>query len=90
MWIPGDEDAASNQLYRDAFDVLLRTVNPGRTAEDRAQVGSDLGLTTQAPPFPTAETVTAEAFPDRYTRFVRDTAVSEDIAIISVVEARPR
>jgi hypothetical protein len=47
-------------------------------------------LTAQAPPFPTDETVTAEAFPDRYPRFVRDTSVSEDAAVISVVDARPR
>jgi hypothetical protein len=70
--------------------VLLGTVNPDLTGKERAQVGSDLGLTAQAPPFPTDETVTAEAFPVRYSRFVRDISVSEDAAVISVVDARPR
>ncbi len=90
VWIPGGDEAASNQLYRDAFDVLVRTVNPVRTAADRAELGTDLGLTAQAPPFPTDDTVTADAFPDRYSRFVRDTEAADDTAIISVVDARSR
>jgi hypothetical protein len=47
-------------------------------------------MTAQAPPFPIDETVTADAFPDRYTRFVRDTEAADDTAIVSVVDARPR
>lgn len=90
VWIPGGDEAASNQLYRDAFDVLVRTVNPDLTVEELATLGGDLGMTAQAPPFPIDKPVTAEAFPDRYTRFVRDTEAADDTAIISVVEARPR
>jgi hypothetical protein len=90
VWIPGGDEAASNQLYRNAFDVLLRTVNPELTADEQAQLGDDLGLTPQAPPFPANESVAAEAFPDRFARFVRDTSAASDTAIISVVDARPR
>jgi hypothetical protein len=90
VWIPGGDEAASNQLYRNAFDVLLRTVNPELTADERAALGDDLGLTAQAPPFPANESVAAEAFPDRFARFVRDTSAASDTAIISVVDARPR
>ena len=71
--IPGGDEAASNQLYRNAFDVLLRTVNPDLTADERAQLATDLGLNAQAPPFPSGETITAEAVPNRYSRYVRDT-----------------
>jgi hypothetical protein len=90
VWIPGGDEAASNQLYRDAFDVLVRTVNPELTVDERVDLGIDLGLTAQAPPFPTDDRVTVDAFPDRYSRFVRDTTAADDTAIISVVDARPR
>jgi hypothetical protein len=90
VWIPGGDETASNQLYRDSFDVLLRTVNPDLTPDERAQLGADLGLTAQAPPFPSDETVTAEAVPNRYSRHVRDTSAAANTAIISVVDGRPR
>ena len=89
VWIPGGDEASSNQLYRDAFDVLVRTVNPGLTADARAQLGNELGLSPQAPPFSAGETATAEEFPNRFTRFVRPTSASDDTAVISVVDARP-
>ena len=90
VWIPGGDEASSNELYRDAFDVLLLTVNPRLTADARAQLGNELGLSPQAPPFSADETATAEEFPDRFTRLVRATSVSDDTAVISVVDARPR
>ena len=90
VWIPGGDEASSNQLYRDAFDVLVRTVNPDLTADARAQLGDELGLSSQAPPFPAGGTATAEEFPDRFTRYVRATSASDDTSVISVVDARAR
>jgi hypothetical protein len=58
--------------------------------DERAELGGDLGLTAQATPFPTDETVTVDAFPDRYSRFVRDTTAADDTAIIAVFDARPQ
>jgi hypothetical protein len=90
VWIPGGDQDVSNQLYRDAFDVLLRTVNPDLTPDARARVGNELGLSALSPPFAVGETTTAEEFPDRFTRYVRATSVSDDTSVVSVVDARPR
>ena len=89
-WIPGGDEDESARLYRNAFDVLLRTVNPALTAQDRSGIASQLGLAEGRPPFDPGETVTADAFPQRYTRYVRGTSVSAETAVISVVDARPR
>jgi hypothetical protein len=88
VWIPGGDHDESNQLYRDAFDVLLRTVNPNLTPDARARVASGLGLSALAPPFAAGETATAEEYPDRFTRYVRATSVSDDTSVVSVVDAR--
>jgi hypothetical protein len=90
VWIPGGDEASSNQLYRDAFDVLVRTVNGDVGADELAELAEGLGLSTQAPPFPAGEVTTSEFLSDRYSRFVRPTSVSDDTAVISVVDARPR
>jgi hypothetical protein len=90
VWIPGGDEEASNQLYRDSFDVLTITVNPSLTVDQQEQLGRGLGLTPEAPPFPAGETVTMEAASDRYTRTTRDTRAADGTALISVVDASPR
>jgi hypothetical protein len=89
-WIPGGDEEDSARLYRNAFDVLLRTVNPALTAQDRSGIAAQLGVTEGRPPFDPGETLTADVFPQRYTRYVRDTSVSPETAVISVIDARPR
>lgn len=89
-WIPGGDESDSNRLFRDAFDVLVRTVNPSLTSAERASLASALGVDADQPPFASADPVTAEAFPQRYTRSVRDTEVSDETAVISVIDGRPR
>jgi hypothetical protein len=90
VWIPGGDEQQSNQLYNDAFQVLARTVNARLDADARSSLADELGLSPDAPPFPRGETATAVAPPDRYSRSVRTTSVSDDTAVISVVDARPR
>ena len=68
VWIPGGDEASSNQLYRDAFDVLVRTVNPSLDAAARADLADELGLSSDAPPFPQGQTANAVAGTDRYNR----------------------
>jgi hypothetical protein len=89
-WIPGGDEATSTELYRGAFDVLVRTVNPALSDEERVALRDELGLDASRPPFPSAERATAEAFPQRYVRYVRDTAAADETAVISVIDARPR
>jgi hypothetical protein len=90
VWIPGGDQAATNQLYRNAFDVLVRTVNPDLPPDARARLSNELGLSALAPPFSAGETATAEELPHRFTADVRATSVSDDTSVISVVDARPR
>jgi hypothetical protein len=90
VWIPGGDETASNELYRESFDVLVRTVNPSLSADQRAQLADQLGLSSEAPPFPQGQTANAVAGTDRYNRFVRSTSASPNTAVISVVDARPR
>jgi hypothetical protein len=87
VWIPGGDQAASNQLYRDAFDVFLRTLNPTLDEAERASIASTLGLSPQAPPFPVGSTATAEAVPHRYTR---SALATPSAVVISAVDSRPR
>jgi hypothetical protein len=65
-------------------------VNPDLTPDARARVGNELGLSALSPPFAVGETATAEEFPDRFTRYVHATSVSDDTSVVSVVDARPR
>jgi hypothetical protein len=90
VWIPGGDESESSQLYRDAFEVLTRTVNPNITVDQQEQLGNGLGLTADAPPFPAGETATMESGTNRYTRTTRDTRAADGTALISVVDARPR
>jgi hypothetical protein len=89
-WIPGGDEEASNRLYRDAFDVLVVTVNPALTAPERGELATALGLDASHPPFPAGERADAEAAPQRYARVIRDTQVSDETVVISVIDARPR
>jgi hypothetical protein len=89
-WIPGGDEEASNRLYRSAFDVLVVTVNPALSPTERGDLATTLGLDAGHPPFPADERADAEAAPQRYARVVRDTQVSDETAVISVVDARPR
>jgi hypothetical protein len=90
VWIPGGDEEQSNELYRASFDVLVQTVNPALTADERAQLAEQLGVTSSAPPFPSGQTANAVAGTSRYNRFVRSTSASPNTAVISVVDARPR
>ena len=42
--VPGDNDAAANQLYQSAFDVLVRTLAPALDEAARTELAGQLGL----------------------------------------------
>jgi hypothetical protein len=67
-WLPPDpaQVAAQNELYRNAFAVLTKTVNPSVTAEQQETVATALGLTPQAPPFNVGTTASTSLSPQQY------------------------
>jgi hypothetical protein len=68
VWLPVDPSqvAAQNEAYRNAFAVLVKTVNPGATEAQQATLATQLQLTPATPPFPTGTDVSATLEPQRY------------------------
>jgi hypothetical protein len=90
VWVPGGTEPAGSQLFRDAFDVLLRTLNPDLDQAGRVAVAAQLGVTPSTPPFPAGTTATATAPPNRYGSFTRMTDDYGEVSAINVVDGRPR
>jgi hypothetical protein len=67
-WLPVSQgqEAAQNEMYRAAFDVLMKTVNPNVTSAQQTRVANELGLTPQAPPFQVGTTANAVQPPQAY------------------------
>jgi hypothetical protein len=68
-WLPlsdSADQAAQNTLYRNAFNVLIKTVNSGATSAQQSRVSNDLGLTPDKPPFPLGTTNTSTLGQQRY------------------------
>ena len=83
--VPGDDDAAANQLYRNAFDVLVRTLAPTLDQAARTALAGQLGLSSTQPPFPEGTSATARAEGQRYTAGFR---ADLEASFITVVDAR--
>ena len=53
VWLPLDDPAdqpQQNELYRDAFAVLVRSVYPDATTEEQSTLAGELGLSAALPP----------------------------------------
>ena len=53
VWLPLDDPAdqpQQNELYRDAFAVLVRSVYPDATTEEQSTLAAELGLSADLPP----------------------------------------
>jgi hypothetical protein len=77
VWEPitsGENQSAQSTLYHDAFQALMKTVNPSISGAQRAKVTGQLGLTRQRPPFPDTTENSAEQPPQRYDLFNVDPA----------------
>jgi hypothetical protein len=93
VWGPNLDSSSvttQNQLYRDAFQVLMKTVNDGLTGPEAIAVPKQLGLSKSEPPFPAGTQNTAELKPQTYTLFTADPADPSkpgDATVISVVSS---
>ena len=68
-WLPladEAEQAAQNAAFNDAFAILVRTVNPGVSAEQQSDLASQLGISSTQPPFPTGTSNAASLDQERY------------------------
>ncbi len=68
VWLPEDPavQAQQNQLYQDAFAVLVRTVNPAATADQQSSLAVQLGLSAELPPAADGTKAAATLEPQRY------------------------
>jgi hypothetical protein len=87
VWVPGGDEAASNQLYRNAFDVMVRTLDPSLDQAARTALAGNLGLSSSQPPFADGATASARAGAQLYTLGVR---ADVDASYIAAVDGRPR
>jgi hypothetical protein len=74
-WLPLADDAdqpQQNAQFQDAFAVLVRTVNPGASSSQQANLAAQLGLSAEQPPFPEGAEARAALPPDRYQLEVVD------------------
>ena len=74
-WLPlADESQQPQQnvQFQDAFAVLVRTVNPAASSSQQADLASQLGLSSEQPPFPEGAEGRATLVPDRYQLEVVD------------------
>jgi hypothetical protein len=63
VWLPpsgSDDQTQQNQVYRDGFAVLMKTVDDKVTADEQATTAGELGLGPDAPPFPAGTSADAE------------------------------
>ena len=54
-WLPLEDEAQQpqqNAQFQDTFAVLVRTVNPGASSGQQADLAAQLGLSSEQPPFP--------------------------------------
>ena len=67
-WLPPDPSqvAAQNEAFRNAFTVLVKTVNPTATEAQQTTLATQLHLTPTTPPFPTGTDTTATLDPQKY------------------------
>jgi len=68
-WLPlpdGADQAAQNTLYRNAFNVLIKTVNSEATSAQQSRVATQLGLTPDNPPFALGTTADSTLGQQRY------------------------
>jgi hypothetical protein len=71
VWRPlddNDNEGTQNLLYRNAFSVLMKTVNPDVTTLQQSGTAGELGLSGSQPPFPEGPTETADLAPNQYQR----------------------
>jgi hypothetical protein len=91
-WLPlADESqqAEQNIQFQDAFAVLVRTVNPGASTTQQADLAAQLGLSSEQPPFPEGAEARAALPPDRYQLEVVDIP-GEDGPTTLIAATRPR
>ena len=81
-WLPltgSDDQATQNQAYRDAFNVVMKTVNDAVTSPQQATVASDLGLDPDHPPFVEGTTNESTLPPQNYRLEALQPAGASDI-----------
>jgi len=69
VWLPladSGQIATQNEMYRNAFAVLVETVNPKATEAQQTTLAAQLHLTPTTPPFSSDTSVSATLDPDRY------------------------
>jgi hypothetical protein len=74
-WLPLADEAQQpqqNAQFQDAFAVQVRTVNPAATTGQQADLASQLGLSSEQPPFAEGAEARAALPPDRYQLEVVD------------------
>ncbi len=74
-WLPLEDEAQQpqqNAQFQDAFAVLVRTVNPGASSGQQADLAAQLGLSSEQPPFPEGAEARATLSPERYQLEVVD------------------
>jgi hypothetical protein len=73
VWVPGGNQTQSNQVFRNAFNVLTKTLDATVTADEQTAATQALGLTASTPPFPSGSsattTVTTDQVSTNYQRF---------------------
>jgi hypothetical protein len=94
VWLPlsGSEDQATqNQAFRDAFNVLMKTVNPNVTAQEQTTVATALGLDSDHPPFETGTTKNTTLPPQDYRlEAIVPSGGTEPDTLIGVTSSLPR
>jgi hypothetical protein len=94
IWLPdlgGANQATQNQLYRDAYAVLIQTVNPSAAEADIITLGQTLGLSASNPPAPSGSTTTGTLPPENYELFTASpSGIIGASTVLSVVSSLAR
>ena len=93
-WLPLADESQQpqqNAQFQDAFAVLVRTVNPAASSSQQADLASQLGLSSEQPPFPEGQS-RATLIPDRYQLEVVDIPGQDGptTTLIAATSADPR
>jgi hypothetical protein len=90
-WLPppsSADQATQDALYRDAFSVLMKTVNPSVTASQQTAVATHLGLSPSKAPFAAGATADATLPPQHYRRAALEPQGQSGVyTMIAVTEA---
>jgi hypothetical protein len=81
-WLPltgSDDQATQNQAYRDAFNVVMTTVNDAVTPQEQETVANELGLDADHPPFAAETTNEATLRPQHYRLEALQPAGASDV-----------